>query len=368
MYTRNILIKLLTVKNVIDTVINARSTPDSIMAIIIGAILVIMASLSKKMIGDAKFYSSYFEGDLDGYVEFDDLAEVTGKKAFWVKVQLYIFKLVYMKRYKIEQVGDAKKVVLDSKVCRCECRKCGAPIDKRVYFTGQCSYCGSSDLFARVMTGNRFYSIENSFSRGINNPGYYASKSLEVKKVVFVALCAISAVFSFISGFTIIDNISKYNDKEYLIEVLLSGESYSSFELIKAEIMDTILLFLMFFVVFFPLAINRFSKIRLIFMTSKCSTYFSKRNKPFINIEKMSIFNNVSNKNRVKRRIRKALRMGYLKNCTFEMHNKILHIALAKKIVRDTCPFCGGPIIGAVNENYRCKYCTSFIMGVVAKK
>lgn len=66
--------------------------------------------------------------------------------------------------------------------------------------------------------------------------------------------------------------------------------------------------------------------------------------------------------------IRGALRRRYLINCTLEKHEGVLKVALAKQIVKDTCPFCAGAITGAVDENYRCRYCGNIIMGVICKK
>ena len=59
---------------------------------------------------------------------------------------------------------------------------------------------------------------------------------------------------------------------------------------------------------------------------------------------------------------------GYLKNCTFEKHNDEIVVALSKKVVKDRCVSCSAPITGAVDENYRCRYCGNLIMGVVVKK
>ena len=63
--------------------------------------------------------------------------------------------------------------------------------------------------------------------------------------------------------------------------------------------------------------------------------------------------------------VRAAMRRRYLKNCTFEVHDGKLKMALAKKVVKDKCPSCYGAITEAVNENYRCKYCNNLIMDVV---
>ena len=67
------------------------------------------------------------------------------------------------------------------------------------------------------------------------------------------------------------------------------------------------------------------------------------------------------------RRVRNSIRMGYLEHCTLEMHEEKLKVALAKKIVKDTCPSCAAPITGAVDEDYVCKFCGNRIMGVIEK-
>ncbi len=42
----------------------------------------------------------------------------------------------------------------------------------------------------------------------------------------------------------------------------------------------------------------------------------------------------------------------------------ITNVALAL----NKCPNCASPIVGAVDENYRCQYCDSMIMNVIRKK
>ena len=63
-----------------------------------------------------------------------------------------------------------------------------------------------------------------------------------------------------------------------------------------------------------------------------------------------------------------AIKEGYLRGCTPEMHGGVLRIALAKQIVKDRCPGCGAPIVGAVTENYSCRYCGRVITGVIRKQ
>lgn len=275
----------------LQTVLEARATPDCVKAVIIGVICLLIAGISRRLIEDANFYSGYFEGDLSGYISYGDLAEVTGKSADSVKRQLHIFRKIYMKGYEPEIVNHTEQVVLNSKKCICECKHCGAPIEKRIYFTGVCPYCGSSDLFARVLTGSRFYSI--------------------------------------------------------------------------GKIMDNIIWGAVLGLAFVPVAFNRCKKIKYISVADDCSQLFAGYKTPFVNAENLPV---TQNKKRGLKAVRGALRQRYLQNCTLEKHDGVLKVALAKKIVKDQCPSCGGAIVGAVDEHYKCRYCGNVIMGVIHKK
>lgn len=48
-----------------------------------------------------------------------------------------------MKNFVITNKWPKSTIVLASKIEKCECRTCGAIIDKRIYFTGVCPYCGA---------------------------------------------------------------------------------------------------------------------------------------------------------------------------------------------------------------------------------
>lgn len=394
MYIRDKLIKFLKIKNVIfiiagifnvavsvytlislfstyrdmEIVMEAKAAPGSIMSIKIGIILLIIAVISRHLIGDANFYSNYFEGDLDGYIKYSDLAEVTGKNKYIVMLQLCFFRLIYMKGYTLKFSDNSEQVILNSKKCLCECKNCGAPIEKRIYFTGICSYCGSSDLFARVLTDNKFYSIQNNVSDGVKKPGFYTSKNLTARKALFPIFLVLGLSVVCILTMMCLDYISKYNDKDYLTEVLLSGKSYSSFELIKREIMDMIIWDIVFIIAFIPLICSIIKKMICVYTADDCSCYFSRCKTPFVDIEKLPIRKNKSSKKRKVKSVNSALRHRYLINCTFEKHDGNLKLALAKKVVKDQCPSCGAPIVGAVDEHYKCKYCDNIIMGVVSKK
>lgn len=395
MYTREKLIKVLKIKNVICTaiglflivisvsiladlisfyhdqlltVVTAKATPECILDIIIGTILLVTSGISRKRIGDANFYSGYFEMDLDGYISYKELAEVTRQSVEAVKSQLHLLRKKYMKGFELKIVGNEEQVVLDSKTAVCECKSCAASIEKRMYFTGVCPYCGSSDLYAKVLTGNRFYSIENQMSKGTNKPEFYAAKNINLKKGLMaayfgLAMCVI--LIFFIMG---IDQMSKYNDEEYLIEVLFSEDGPRSFELIRADLIEMVIWSIFIVIGFIPVALNRFKNIINISAADSCARYLARCKKAIIPIHWLPTVNIKENKFSGLKPVYAAMRRRYLNNCTVEMHDGELKMALAKKIVKDKCPYCNGEITGAANEHYRCRYCNNLIMDVVVKK
>ncbi|HKM33936.1 MAG TPA: hypothetical protein VJY54_04240 [Lachnospiraceae bacterium] len=348
-----------------EVILYARATPDCIFSFMLGIIFLSIAVVSKRMIEDANFYSSYFEADLDGYIEYGDLAEVMGKKEFFVKWQMHFFRKVYMKNYELKVIDRKEQIVLESKICTCNCKNCGALIEKRIYFTGSCPYCGSSDLFANVLTDNRFYSISNTLSEGEKKPQYYSANNLYIKKILFLIFFAIGACVIAIVSLMCLSNFANYNNEAYLKEVLLSGTGPSSFALIKEDIMDLIIFGAIVALAFIPVVYNNYKKIRYIFTTDICSKFFSKCKKPFVDPYKLPA---VKDRRNVFKYVRGAIRRRYLLHCTFEKHDGLLLVALAKKIVKDECPSCGGAIVGAIDEHYKCRYCGNIIMDVVRRK
>lgn len=354
-------------RNDIDTALAAKAMPGAIRGTIIGIIVLLLVNLSRKLIGDARFYSSYFEGDLSGQIPLKDLAEVTGHSEFRVGLELRFFRIFYMKKFEIKTIDGIKQVELFSKKTLCECKNCGAGIEKKLYFTGQCPYCGSPDIFAKVLAGDRFYSISNEIKQGVNRPTYYEGKALALKRGVSIFLIILSLAVAFIASAMAIDMISKYNDKEYLTKVLLDPDSkLRSFDLIKADILSTAMLGGALAIVMIIMFVRRLKRILYINSSSAFASFFAKFSKPFIKAEELKTMNASGNKKLGK--VRGAIRKGYLDHCTLEVHESILEIALAKKIVKDHCPTCASPINGAVDENYTCQYCGNKIMDVVVKK
>ena len=363
----NIIDLLITYRNDIDTALHAKSMPGSIDWVLMAIVFIIVATFSRKLMGDARFYSSYFEGSLDGRIRFKDLARVSGKPTFIVVTELSLFRFLYMKKYSFVKVEGKKVIELFSKKTLCECKNCGAPVNKSDYFVGVCNYCGSSDVFAKILAGDRFYSISSEAKKGLNRPDYYEGKNLGVKNNLFRALIVIGLGVAFLCAFMFGTSASDYNNKDYLNKKLLDPTNhFSSYDQIRSQLISLMIFGAILFVILIVLAIRRILKVLFIGEAEDCALFFSKSAKPFIPTSEIPSVKAKGEKKIL--RVRGALRNGYLANCTLEMHDDEMKVALAKKIVKDTCPSCASPIVGAVDENYTCQVCGNKIMGVIEKK
>lgn len=336
----------------------------SIVLVCIGIAALLYVIISARAIGNAVFFSSYFEGDLDGEVMFADLAKVVGKSEAAVCRQLHFYRSVYMKGFDFSQ--DGRSVQLSSKTCLCECRSCGAHIEKKIYFTGECPYCHSSDLHAKVLSGEHFYSVSNDVGSGTGNPEYYRSGGMTAKAVLYLLLVVLgTSVIAILTMFTI-SQIANYFDEEYQRKILLDPSKHlQSYELIKKDIMDVIVFAVTIIVVLLPVVVMRWKKTLALFAARGWSSYFSSVRTPFIPENRLP---QVTAGKASLTRMRRAIRNRYLKNCTLEVHGGELMVALAKKTVKDRCLSCGAPLVGVTDENSKCSYCGNLIMGVLEKR
>lgn len=357
------------------------SMPESIFWVCFAPILLLHGFRSNKRIGEAYFFGSYFEGDLSGIVDFEELADISGYTVGQIKKKMKFFRNLYMKNYDIQKVDGAERIVLYSKKVECQCRKCGAPIEKSVYFTGNCGYCGSSDLHAKVLTDNRFYSISNTFSEKSNkkkSAEIYRNPKLNSKRILFVLAIGFALFVAFIGIVSGCLAISHANDHEYIIKQILAGEiTCSSEEAARELVGDAIFGFGIFLMVLpIPFFMNR--RLRYIGAAEMSAPYLVKSKKPFVDLKTMPTIKKSEDlsddraKERRKisavRNLKEAISHDYLMNCSFEKHDDGMKIALARKIVKDACPYCSAPIADAVDENYVCKHCGRTIMGVVVKQ
>ena len=127
------------------------ATLYAIVAINIG--LIAASLMSRRSMESVIFYARYFEGDLDGIIKPSDMVAVVGKSASRIESELSSLKVRgYMKNYKLVKKGNETIIELESIVTKCACKNCGAQIDKKVYFAGNCPYCGGLDIFAKELT------------------------------------------------------------------------------------------------------------------------------------------------------------------------------------------------------------------------
>ncbi|MCR4990412.1 MAG: hydrogenase maturation nickel metallochaperone HypA [Lachnospiraceae bacterium] len=346
------------------TIMHAKATPEFFFWIIVGPIILAHVLRSRNRIGNAYFYSGYFEGDLDGFVTYGELADVMGISEKKVRSELGLLIRFYMKNYTCNKDG----VELASKTAKCECLSCGARIEKKLFFTGECPYCGSSDLRAKVLTDNRFYSISNELKGQPKGYDYYTDKKLGVRKVLFPILMGLSLFVIAIMLLMGFEAIGNFGNEQYYHDLILNPDKHlQSRELITYDLIETVIT--CFFVAggLVPVLINRIKRMNYVGTADVNAHYYSRCKTPFIKIGDLPSYRPVGTKKNTSL-IRQTLKKGYLRNCTIEKHKGILEVALAKKIVKDRCPFCDGAITGAVHKDYVCRYCGNVIMDAVVKK
>lgn len=124
-----------------------------VLSLIIISIIVALRSIHyKKSLENVYMYARYFEGDLDGYIYISDMTNVIGKRPDEIEKELNdLIRRNFLINLYIRDYNGRKQIVLESVIARCQCKNCGAIIDKRVYFAGVCPYCKSSDIYAEFV-------------------------------------------------------------------------------------------------------------------------------------------------------------------------------------------------------------------------
>ncbi len=348
----------------LQTAIHATAFRESFWNIAIGVLLILIAVLSGSLIGDARFFCSFYENDLVGVVAYDSLSELTGKSTVFLQKEMHFLRRLYMKGFSFEEKKGAEQVLLDSKTVTCNCTSCGAVIEKKVYFTGVCPYCGGSDLKARVITGERFYSIDTDIKDGYQMPDFYKSTQIERRKVLIkggMILLLLIGFFCLLGG---LEAAVHYGDKDYLNEVLLSGKGPYSIALIQAELLEGIIWDVMFILGFAVLVLRLWGETGRILTAEKAAPVFSRAQVPHVDAQEVQ---GTLGKPQAMRYVAQAVRSGYLQNCSFEKVETV-RVALGRKIVKDKCPHCMSPITGVTGDAYVCPYCSEPVMGVVTRK
>ena len=372
MYTRNLLIKILKVKNVLlyilgviiimaslyvnvsDMVYEIFSTENLLFTgilLLVGLVCVVLGILSNCWIGDANMYSAYFEGDLDGLISMTDMARLMGMPVPVAELKLRIFRHVYIKGFCFEKHGNNTHIILDSRKIVCQCKECGGEMEKSEHFTNKCGYCGGLDISTKVLCGDEFYSIENDIAKGYGNPEFYQMPKLRRKWVLAMIIWGIGAIFVLISIMGFADNFSHY----------LKDRS-------NKDLLDTAVVFATIGIGFSIPVINGIKRMECVRVALRSAEYFAKRKTPYVKLSSIPFIKSGINKSKRVRVLRRTVRKRYLSNCNFEIHKNELTLVLSKRIVKNRCPYCGGAISVPVNENYKCTSCDRKIINLVKAK
>ena len=403
MYLKNSLIQFLKVKNVIFLILGVAFTawsvsnmtqlavyysadwylvmqadivPASIAFFFIGLLLIVVSRISRKLINAARFYSGYFEGDLNGYVDYAELAAVTGSTPEKVSADLSLIRPLYMKDFRIVSTAeqpDREFIELHSKTVTCSCRSCGGLMEKRVYFTGVCPFCGSSDLTAQVVSEQRYYYINDNASEKPSDPNYYFGKNLRSKHIRYAVAFGVALFFMIILLIVFLTTVNNYHNDAYFKDIV--GRSDPNFRVIHSDL-DNVIIFTVFAMVAvfsaFPLTLARLSSIET---AESFAKLFAKTPNPFVTLDQLALtvpesFRKTDSVSLAKwyKNVVKAIKDGFLCGCNPEKHSGELRLALSKQIVKDRCPGCGAPITDAVTENYSCRFCGRVITGVIRKQ
>lgn len=356
-----------------DTITSAVNFESSVWMIGLSPVVLFVVKLINDAIKEAFFYNSYFEGDLDGIVSFRDLANISGDAEAKVRRKVLLYRMLFMKQFEVQASKDKEQILLASKKILCQCRHCGAEIEKSKIFVNNCPYCDNPDIHVRILSANRFYAVEYAEYAKDKAPKKedYLQKSHTAKFTMYVIGCGIFAFFALILLFMSIDYLEKVNNAAYLKEALFSGEpGYGSYDMITKEMYSQVV-FNITFLFIFLIGIYIFAcRARLLTTAQFCAGKFAKAKTAFLKLG--SIFSigreKAVGQDKKMKKVKRAVEFSYLKKCSFEKYKDEMYVTLGRTITRDQCPNCMAPIKEPVYESYECKYCGSKLMGVVVKR
>lgn len=351
-----------------ETIKSAVSYDECIKSIIISPFVLFIFNAINSALKESVFYNSYLEGDLNGFVSYKDLSNITGDSEKKIRWKIIVYRIFFMKNFKINNKKICDQIILNSKKVKCQCLSCGAEIEKSTIFTGNCSYCGSSDLSAKVLTSERFYSLNYKITDKKSKKDYLC-RFFGGHLTFWIFVASIFLLFTMILICMIIDYAVHINDHEYLKKILFEGRpGWGSFDLIKKNMRDQMLFNALNSIVSGVIAVISVIKLRSLSYAGICSGKFAASRKPFLTLADIFYESHPANRGKQLKKIKRSVSMAYLKNCSFEKFDETTYITLDRMVVKDRCPGCAAPIKDPVYEEYECKYCGSKIMDVIAKK
>ena len=329
---------------------------------LLGFLKLFLSVRIRNQIKKARFINAYFENDLDGNIRSGELAAVMGEDARKAGRELLLLRRKCMTGFTVQTVGNEVLVELESKKVKCQCKNCGAVIDKKIYFAGTCPYCGSLDIFAQVITDNKVYSIQ------------HVQKEPEPKEGTVAGANETTPSYFYITGYSDASSerheFSRMALHGFAVFFLLILMGLALIDVIEGKEKPSLLLG--FFLIMMPFIYNVYvhhKNVLYIVAARRFSNNAANAPKPMMapsgliveNIRKM-ITSHSSNKKQMTDEqkvsiFREMQKRGYLRHCSLMfMENKFV-IGLAREIKKDTCPMCGAALIGTLSDHPTCKYC-----------
>lgn len=224
-------------------------------------------------------------------------------------------------------------------------------------------------MFAGVISDGQYYSITSDFGKKKREKSFYLGKFFRGKAIGVFLGVVFNVVMLIMSGCMIFDYTLKFYDEEYWKQVISQNPHQYTVEIVRQGFMDHIQSSQILFGATLIASVIFYRRYRSVRVSRALSEIFTKVGKPILPISELNRTLGISAKvKKTRKKMKIALRRGYLRNSTLEYHNHTIEVALAKKIVKDRCPNCGASIVGAVDMNYICTYCGNEIMDVVVKK
>lgn len=343
---------------------------------LLGYLKLIISIWLKNMTKKARFINAFFENDLDGIIQADELSVAMGVSNRKAARELKKLKNMFMTGFEIKQSEQGTYVELESKKVKCICKNCGGEIDKKIYFAGVCPHCESLDIFAQVISKGKIYSIQRVKDEISNsqNPNRLINTD-DSNKAYF-----------YITGDT--DDSNKRN--ELFLSFAFGFGTFMTLVCMLLSILDVfrgeaeISVPIGFVIFFMPLFTYNFIKHynNYIYISSakKFSGIAAKASKPVVMPEDIFVENlgNMidqysSNKKQFSTAkkisvFREMQKRGYIRHCSLVYNDKKFTIGLSREIKKDSCPMCGAAIAGALKDNATCKYCGYVIEDAMMKK
>lgn len=313
----------------------------------------------KSAVLEARFLENVFANDLDGRIDACELSEVMGKDEKRIFNKLERLKNLCMQGFRVNREGKNFCVELESKKTKCICKNCGGEMEKKIYFTGVCPYCGSLDIFAQVISGNKLYSILHTKNESAESYFYVTSDADESMQRKEILMCMLHAGIMFF----------------YLVCALLSVSDVMNGE----REVSLPIAFAVFSVPFLFYMLKHYWNFVYIATARRFSKCAADITEPFISLQvifveslrnKYNIFvsrpKDCSEKKKLKA-FREIQKRGYSRNCSLIHTEDGLRIGLKREIKKGVCPMCGSPLTGTLQDQCKCNYCGYVINDAIGK-